>query len=1445
MNSVAAQLASISMSSAIDAVDKTMDKADLFCGNEEGRVGNAPWADRKEDENANQDMSLVVDPDAGEEWSPTTPAISPDKGGPKEVHGGNDQHLAFKCDTPDTRTSARMDDDEWKATTPAVSPAEYDAVCSIFEQACTRRGVMSPRDAMGNGSTRDKHDSSPPAADMKWSAAMSPEDLLLQLLAEDRQQQGRDLRKKKWNLEGGNVRSSNVLGGGIEMSATPLSPRVQASFMSFPHIREPLASGPLETVESGFAATDMNCCSVLVHSDLEFINDPSDIRFVENKHTGNIRSEKGSSSKPLYLLAHTTENERFQESPEETLTLKIAVDKAEAAIKEPRVLDRKTESVEEKSLGLLVHNVGHDPNQEPRETLQISVDKAEAEQPVVQAKRGSARTQASSTKAKLVVCAALMVAMLLLGLFVIRPFLSGGSETKMLLSPGEASRPVSVPAATPVPARYLVIMAVYMAVVPGGVSEASFKEAIAMAAQVDAARVFVINVQFEAERRALYGIRDQTLQHHGRSLMASRSGNNSDNNRSSNDTVIEKIVCEIKPLPEDLARAIAARLTKDAINAAMRSVGLPIVVSLESPHVLVAGHCDPGYAGVACVACVKGKASAGTATCISCEAGKFSPDAAAVCTDCRAGTFSVVAAGNCTECDGGKYSLFGSGECMLCEMGQYSGDAASKCESCEAGKYSGMNSSTCTACKAGTYSGAGAGTCAKCVGGKYSGDVAPSCIKCGAGTFSGMNASNCSQCRAGTYSKVGADACEECGAGTFSGAAAAACTDCEGGKYSGSSGAEGCATCGVNTYSSADRSQCMACPSRSVSNQSSAGLTDCKCDVGATGPDGGTCLPCPAGTFKNLTGSVACTRCAFKSTSPNSSVAATDCRCFAGYTGPNGGVCSECPAGTYKEVLGSAPCLNACPANTNSPVASKAVSECICNAGYTGPDGQVCVDCAAGKFKVSRGSGACTSCPSNAESPAASVNATQCMCNKGYSGANGEACVACVAGTFKDVKGSVACEACAAGKFSVDVAATGESTCLDCPAGSESPAASGANTECLCKPGYSGPDGGPCTICPLGKYKVLAGADACSDCPVDSSAPAGSKEKTACICVAGTSGPVGGDACVSCDAGKFKDAEGTNRCTDCAADTISPVKSTTATACQCMAGTTGADGGPCAPCGAGKYKEAVGSATCDDCGADSTAPERSTARTACECNGGTSGPNGGPCTQCTKGTYKPTRGSAECNSCEKGKYAGAGVETCTECEAGKYAGGAAGTCSDCEVGKYAGGAGAEACIECEAGKYAEGAASACTECGGGTFAEAGAGSCTECEAGKYSDSAAGICIECGSNANNDAVGSTSCFCDPGHSGDGLSCSPCEAGKFKASKGNDDCTPCPSEKPESDPGAVECREPQCEDDPNWESDGYGDTCDMYAPGAQNEGYCSDDDACAPCGCSCAQDAACAE
>ena len=54
-----------------------------------------------------------------------------------------------------------------------------------------------------------------------------------------------------------------------------------------------------------------------------------------------------------------------------------------------------------------------------------------------------------------------------------------------------------------------------------------------------------------------------------------------------------------------------------------------------------------------------------------------------------------------------------------------------------------------------------------------------------------------------------------------------------------------------------------------------------------------------------------------------------------------------------------------CPANSNSPAGSDALTDCTCNAGFTGPDGGPCSQCAAGKYKSMTGSEACSSCPAN------------------------------------------------------------------------------------------------------------------------------------------------------------------------------------------------------------------------------------------------------------------------------------------------------------------------------------------------------------------------------------------------------------------------------------------------------------------------------------------------
>jgi hypothetical protein len=160
-----------------------------------------------------------------------------------------------------------------------------------------------------------------------------------------------------------------------------------------------------------------------------------------------------------------------------------------------------------------------------------------------------------------------------------------------------------------------------------------------------------------------------------------------------------------------------------------------------------------------------------------------------------------------------------------------------------------------------------------------------------------------------------------------------------------------------------------------------------QCNAGYTGPDGGkteaglsTCSPCQPGTYKTVVGSPACSVCVPHA---HSILAATSCFCNAGYTGDAdeaGTRCSPCAGGTYKGVTGSAVCLVCaegyyseeaaasvrclrCANNSFSPAASSDASQCLCNVGYTGPDGGPCEACEAGKYKNVTGSDTCAHCP--------------------------------------------------------------------------------------------------------------------------------------------------------------------------------------------------------------------------------------------------------------------------------------------------------------------------------------------------------------------------------------------------------------------------------------------------------------------------------------------------
>jgi Ca2+-binding EF-hand superfamily protein len=87
-----------------------------------------------------------------------------------------------------------------------------------------------------------------------------------------------------------------------------------------------------------------------------------------------------------------------------------------------------------------------------------------------------------------------------------------------------------------------------------------------------------------------------------------------------------------------------------------------------------------------------------------------------------------------------------------------------------------------------------------------------------------------------------------------------------------------------------------------------------------------------------------------------------------------------CVAGKYKSAAGSGSCDD-CPAASNSPIGSIAIENCICNAGWSGPDGGPCKACAAGTFKALNGNETCSPCAAGSKAIEAR---TDCICLPGF-----------------------------------------------------------------------------------------------------------------------------------------------------------------------------------------------------------------------------------------------------------------------------------------------------------------------------------------------------------------------------------------------------------------------------------------------------------------------------
>ena len=333
----------------------------------------------------------------------------------------------------------------------------------------------------------------------------------------------------------------------------------------------------------------------------------------------------------------------------------------------------------------------------------------------------------------------------------------------------------------------------------------------------------------------------------------------------------------------------------------------------------------------------------------------------------------------------------------------------------------------------------------------------------------------------------------------------------------------------------------------------------------------------------------------------------------------------------------------------------------------------------------------------------------------------------------------------------------GSEACVPCPQLSVSPTLSEGNSSCKCPPGYTGPDGKPCTGCPANTYKEILGAGSCQNCPDNSLSDEKSTSIGDCTCRSGYTGSV--MACTKCEAGKYKDRKGPDACS---------------------------------PCNAGKFNTNEGSDSvnaCETCPSFSNSPESSASRDACVCNAGATGPNGETCAECTEGTYKGQAGPADCLNCPVGAYAVAkGAAQCTSCPLAstttsegkalqndcKCNAGHTGTdgsnCDKCAAGKYKTQIGADVCDDCAVNKVSPEGSTAVTACVCSVgYRGSGDGSCEPCPPGTYKDVASDDdCTACPLGSNSPA-GSTS----------SLSCAACPSGYYGSTSGRrSGCTLCP-------------------------------------------------------------------
>ena len=309
----------------------------------------------------------------------------------------------------------------------------------------------------------------------------------------------------------------------------------------------------------------------------------------------------------------------------------------------------------------------------------------------------------------------------------------------------------------------------------------------------------------------------------------------------------------------------------------------------------------------------------------------------------------------------------------------------------------------------------------------------------------------------------------------------------------------------------------------------------------------------------------------------------------------------------------------------------------------------LCANCLANQFSAAVGAVAnvCQTCAANSQSPAGSNVQTSCICNAGWSGINGETCSICAAGTYRlDNFQTNWARAC--GPEKNEACHTEQSSFYNSYMNSEQAVDGDTNPSSgTCAHTNGGHNGGSYKqwwMVDLGlnladinglsinsrnvhtdksnNYNIYIGNDQST----------GGRFVNNVVVVSNQNGlPDDGSLrlitypmVVNGQYVYFRTNTGkhlilcevqvwSSQCAVCPSNLISLTGSTLRTDCECLAGYTGAHGGECLQCVAGKYKSDIGSASCQDCATNSLSAAGSTTSSACSCDAGFFGPDGGTC----------------------------------------------------------------------------------------------------------------------------------------------------------------------------------------------------------------------------------------